>query len=57
MDTLANAIGVVTQETYLFHDTIAANLRYARPDATQETWRRPVPANIHDFVASLSRGL
>jgi ATP-binding cassette subfamily B protein len=34
--SLRQAIGVVTQETYLFHDTIGANLRYAKPDATDE---------------------
>lgn len=57
LDTLAAGIGVVTQETYLFHDTIAANLRYARPDADlsllEEVCRT---ANIHDFVASLPGG-
>lgn len=54
---LARGIGVVTQETYLFHDTIAANLRYARQDATppelEEACRA---ANIHDFIASLPDG-
>ena len=47
LETLARGIGVVTQETYLFHDTIAANLRYARADATE---RRPgggVPGGQH----------
>ncbi len=34
LDSLADAIGMVTQETYLFHDTIRTNLIYARPDAT-----------------------
>ena len=34
--SLRENIGIVTQETYLFHDTIAANLRYAREDATDE---------------------
>jgi ATP-binding cassette, subfamily B, bacterial len=48
---------VVSQETYLFHDTIAANLRYARPDATQEQLEAAArTANIHDFVAVLSEG-
>jgi len=57
MDTLARAVGVVTQETYLFHDTIAANLRYARPDATQEELEAAArTANIHDFIESLSEG-
>jgi ATP-binding cassette subfamily B protein len=55
--TIARGIGVVTQETYLFHDTIAANLRYARPDATQaELEAAAAAANIHDFIASLPDG-
>ncbi len=56
-ESLAGNIGVVTQESYLFHDSIAANLRYAKPEATQaelETAARA--ANIHDYVASLPRG-
>jgi ATP-binding cassette subfamily B protein len=36
LDSLAGAIGMVTQETYLFHDTIRTNLLYARPEAAQE---------------------
>jgi ATP-binding cassette subfamily B protein len=57
MDTLARAVGVVTQETYLFHDTIAANLRYAKPEATQEELEAAArTANIHDFIESLSEG-
>jgi ATP-binding cassette subfamily B protein len=57
MDSLAKAIGVVTQETYLFHDTIAANLRYAKPEATQEELEAAArTANIHDFIESLSEG-
>jgi ATP-binding cassette subfamily B protein len=52
--TLARSIGVVTQETYLFHDTIAANLRYARADATLADLEQAArAANIHDFIASL----
>ncbi|MCZ9336227.1 ABC transporter ATP-binding protein/permease, partial [Streptomyces sp. TRM76130] len=35
-DTLARAVGVVSQETYLFHASIADNLRFAKPDATDE---------------------
>ena len=57
LGSLADAIGVVTQETYLFHDTVAANLRYAKPDATlaelEEACRA---ANIHDFITSLGDG-
>jgi ATP-binding cassette subfamily B protein len=55
--SLAQAIGVVTQETYLFHDTIAANLRYARPDASLEALEAACrAANIHEFIASLPDG-
>jgi ATP-binding cassette subfamily B protein len=55
--SLRENIGIVTQETYLFHDTIAANLRYARPDATQaQLVAAARAANIHDFVASLPDG-
>jgi ATP-binding cassette, subfamily B, bacterial len=51
---LANSVGVVTQETYLFHDTIAANLRYARPDATLEELEVACrAANIHDMISKL----
>ena len=54
---LARGIGVVTQETFLFHDTIAANLRYARQDATDaELEAACQAANIHDFIASLPDG-
>ncbi len=35
-ETLGNLIGVVSQETFLFHDSIASNLRYAKPDATMD---------------------
>ncbi|MCZ6739184.1 MAG: ABC transporter ATP-binding protein [Actinobacteria bacterium] len=51
---LAATVGVVTQETYLFHDTIAANLRYARPDATlDELIEAASAANIHDMIDKL----
>ena len=54
---LADTVGVVTQETYLFHDTIAANLRYARPDATyEELVAAASAANIHDMIAQLPEG-
>jgi ATP-binding cassette subfamily B protein len=49
--SLRENIGIVTQETYLFHDTIAANLRYARQDATDEEMIAAAKAaNIHDFI-------
>lgn len=55
--SLRENIGIVTQETYLFHDTIAANLRYAREDATlEELIVAAKAANIHDFIAGLSNG-
>ncbi|GAC1312012.1 MAG: ABC transporter ATP-binding protein [Vulcanimicrobiaceae bacterium] len=57
LESLRSHIGIVTQETYLFHDTIARNLRYGREDATQlelETAARA--ANIHHFIASLPDG-
>ncbi len=54
---IAAGIGVVTQETYLFHDTIGANLRYAKEDATLaelETATRA--ANIYSMIESLPEG-
>ncbi len=57
LDTLAQHIGMVTQETYLFHDTIAANLRYAKPDATDEELEAAArAANIHQLITQLSDG-
>ena len=57
LGSLEHAIGVVTQETFLFHDTIAANLRYAKPEAEQEELEQAArAANIHDFVVSLADG-
>jgi ATP-binding cassette subfamily B protein len=54
---LAASVGVVTQETYLFHDTISANLRYARPDATQDEIEAAArAANIHDMISKLANG-
>ena len=56
-ETLASAMGVVTQETYLFHDTIAANLRYAKDDATESDLVEACrAANIHEFITSLPDG-
>jgi ATP-binding cassette subfamily B protein len=54
LDSLAFAIGMVTQETYLFHDTIATNLTFARADATQaEIEAAAQAANIHGFIMDL----
>ena len=48
---------MVTQETYLFNDTIRANLLYAKPDATDaEIEAACRAANIHDFIADLPDG-
>jgi ATP-binding cassette, subfamily B, bacterial len=56
LESLRGGIGIVTQETYLFHDTISANLRYAKPDATdQELIAACRAANIHDFISTLSQ--
>ncbi|MER5946940.1 ABC transporter ATP-binding protein [Streptomyces sp. NPDC001904] len=56
-DTLARAIGVVSQETYLFHASVAENLRFAKPDATDaELHAAARAAQIHDHIASLPDG-
>ncbi|RDG35224.1 ABC transporter ATP-binding protein [Streptomyces corynorhini] len=56
-DTLARAVGVVSQETYLFHASVAENLRFAKPDATQEELEAAAgAAQIHDHIASLPDG-
>jgi len=56
-ESLAQQIGMVTQETYLFHDTVRANLLYANPDATQAELEAACrAANIHDFIAGLPDG-
>jgi len=57
LTSLAENIGMVTQETYLFYDTIRANLLYARPDATEAAMIAAArAANIHDFIAGLPDG-
>ena len=54
LESLRRDIGIVAQETYLFHDTIANNLRYAKPDATQSDFEAAArAANIHEFIQSL----
>jgi ATP-binding cassette subfamily B protein len=54
LETLSRNIGMVTQESYLFHDSIRTNLVYARPDATDaEIEAAARAANIHDFIAGL----
>ena len=55
--SLAAQVGMVTQETHLFHDSIRTNLLYARLDATQaELEAAARAANIHDFITGLSSG-
>ena len=57
LESLSAQIGMVTQETYLFHDTIRTNLLYARLDATQmELEAACRVANIHDFIQGLPDG-
>lgn len=57
LNSLAEAIGMVTQETHLFHDTIRTNLTYAKVDATQaEIESAARAANIHNFVMGLPDG-
>ncbi|MFH8487330.1 ABC transporter ATP-binding protein [Streptomyces longisporoflavus] len=56
-DSLARAVGVVSQETYLFHASVAENLRFAKPDATDEELIAAAgAAQIHDHIASLPEG-
>ena len=55
--SLADTIGMVTQETFLFHDTLRANLLFAKPDATElEMIAACKAANIHALIASLPDG-
>ncbi len=57
LESLAKQIGMVTQETHLFHDTIRTNLLYAKMDATQEEIVAACKAaNIHDFIMGLADG-
>jgi ATP-binding cassette, subfamily B, bacterial len=57
LESLSTHIGMVTQETYLFHDTIRTNLLYARLDAAQAELEAACRvANIHDFIAALPDG-
>ena len=56
-ESLISNIGIVSQETYLFHATIAENLRYAKPDATDaELEAAARAANIHETIASFPEG-
>ena len=56
-ESLAATVGVVSQETYLFHSSIRDNLRFARPEATDEQIESAArAARIHDLIASLPDG-
>ncbi len=57
LESLGRVVGFVTQETYLFHDTVLANLRYAKPDATMaEVEDAARAAAIHDRILELPEG-
>jgi ATP-binding cassette subfamily B protein len=58
LDSLRRAVGVVTQDAHMFHDSIRANLLYARPEATEEQlWAAIDAAHIGDLVRTLPDGL
>ena len=58
LNSLRDSIGVVMQDSHLFHDTISANLRYAKPDATEEEMKQACrSAQIWDLISSLPNGL
>ena len=57
LESLAATVGVVSQETYLFHASVRENLRFARPDATDEEIEDAArTARIHNLIASLPDG-
>jgi ATP-binding cassette subfamily B protein len=58
LGSLRDAVGVVTQDAHLFHETLAENLRYARPEATDaQLWDALAQAQIADLIRSLPDGL
>jgi ATP-binding cassette, subfamily B, bacterial len=58
LDSLRDTVGVVTQDSHLFHETIAENLRYAKPGATDdEMWEALRGAQVAELVRSLPDGL
>jgi len=58
LTSVHEAVGVVTQEAHLFHDTVRSNLAYARPDATEEEMVEALrAAQIWDLVSALPEGL
>jgi ATP-binding cassette subfamily B protein len=57
LESIGEAIGVVTQETYLFHDTVRRNLLYGKPEASEEELIAAArAANIHERIAELPEG-
>ena len=57
LNVLRDNISVVTQDTYLFHGTVADNLRFGKPDATQEELEEAARvANAHEFISHLPHG-
>jgi ATP-binding cassette subfamily B protein len=55
--SLAKTVGLVSQETYLFHATVRENLRFAKPDATDEELEDAArAAQIHDLISGLPEG-
>jgi ATP-binding cassette subfamily B protein len=57
LSSLAATVGVVSQETYLFHASVRENLRFAKPDATDDEIEDAAKtARIHDLIASLPDG-
>jgi ATP-binding cassette, subfamily B, bacterial len=57
LESLAATVGVVSQETYLFHASVRENLRFARPDATDDEIEEAArTARIHNLIASLPDG-
>jgi ATP-binding cassette subfamily B protein len=57
-ESIHQVVGVVTQDAHMFHDTIRANLVYAKPDATDEQlWRACEDAQIAQMISELPEGL
>ncbi|UGT52824.1 ABC transporter ATP-binding protein [Nocardia asteroides] len=58
LESLRGGIGLVPQKAYLFSGTVASNLRYGKPDATdEELWRALEVAQAADFVREMPQGL